>query len=229
MKMLRLLAAIGLALALAGCGDQWTYRFKLTLDVEIDGQVRSGSGVIQVFEAYNEHSLGGNVISRALRGEAVAVDLGPRGVLFATLKYQARDFDTLPRLAFKRAGLIPDNLKMPDGLTYKDMFKVQTEALQNLRAKTALLVPQEMPFLVRFRDPKNPMSVEEVQPGNLAATFGGGARLLRATIEMTDAPVTTGIDARLPWLANLQGSLVKNLPYEHIATQLKESSFKQGR
>ena len=116
---------------------------------------------------------------------------------------------------------------MTGGLSYKQRIRVQTEALEKLRAKTALLVPQEMPFLVRFRDLKNPMSVEEVQPGNLAATFGGGARLLRATIEMTDAPVTTGIETRLPWLEGLKGGFLNGSQYgtKDVPYGLQASNF----
>ena len=58
-----------------------------------------------------------------------------------------------------------------------------------------------LPMLVRFRDPSDPASVERVDPSDLAASFGAGVKFERMSIEITDAPVTTGIEAVLPWLA----------------------------
>jgi hypothetical protein len=51
---------------------------------------------------------------------------------------------------------------------------------------------------VRFKDEKDPKTVEAVDPANLAASFGDGVRLKRVTIETTTDPVTTGIERRLP-------------------------------
>ena len=67
--------------------------------------------------------------------------------------------------------------------------------------------PEDLPTLVTFRDPAVPTTVEQVDPNNLAATFGPGARLRRATIEITDEPVTRGISKVLPWVDHLSGNL----------------------
>jgi hypothetical protein len=85
----------------------------------------------------------------------------------------------------KRAGIIE---KM------RELNKLQPKA----ELPSALL-----PMLVRFRDIKDPRSVEGVSPDNLAASFGPGVRLRRATIEITRDRVTTGIGQTLPWLDEL--------------------------
>jgi hypothetical protein len=59
-----------------------------------------------------------------------------------------------------------------------------------------------LPALVRFGDRNNPTSVALVDPANPAASVGPGVALERAIIEITDDPVTTGIEAKLPWLAS---------------------------
>ena len=56
------------------------------------------------------------------------------------------------------------------------------------------------PMLVTFGDLADPTSVAEVDPDDLAATFGEGVKLKRITVELTDDPVTTGIEERLGWL-----------------------------
>ena len=53
------------------------------------------------------------------------------------------------------------------------------------------------PMLVRFRDSKDPTTVELVDPAELAATFGPAVKLKRITVQITDEPVTVGIVKRL--------------------------------
>jgi hypothetical protein len=53
------------------------------------------------------------------------------------------------------------------------------------------------PLLVVFRDIGDPSSVERVEPTDLAAAFGPGYALRRITVQVTDAEVTTGNEARL--------------------------------
>jgi hypothetical protein len=63
-------------------------------------------------------------------------------------------------------------------------------------------------MLVRFGDLRDPRSVEKVDPGNLAASFGPGFALRRITVQLTEDDVTTGIGKRLGWLGtSVQGYL----------------------
>jgi len=54
--------------------------------------------------------------------------------------------------------------------------------------------------LVRFANLNDPTSAVLVDPRDLAASFGPGVRFKGATVEITDDPITKGIEARLPWL-----------------------------
>lgn len=58
------------------------------------------------------------------------------------------------------------------------------------------------PMLVTFGDIDDPTSVERVDTDDLAARFGMGYALERITVQITDDPVTTGIEARLGGWAN---------------------------
>jgi hypothetical protein len=60
---------------------------------------------------------------------------------------------------------------------------------------------QYLPWLVRFRNLDNPATVQPVDAHDLTANFGPGVKLLRATVEITNDSVTTGIEKKLPWLA----------------------------
>jgi hypothetical protein len=92
----------------------------------------------------------------------------------------------------------------------------------------------KLPMLVRFRDISDPKSVERVGPNDLATSFGPGVKHVRAMIEITDAPVTTGIEARLGWLGKypepslqpMPGAGPFNLPF---ATIIHHGDFHRGQ
>ena len=75
-----------------------------------------------------------------------------------------------------------------------------------------------LPVLVRFRDPNNSASVELVDPLDLAVSFGPGVTLKRAFVEITDDPITKGIETRLPWLASSK-----------VSPQLVPTDLSKGR
>jgi len=62
------------------------------------------------------------------------------------------------------------------------------------------ITPEALPDLVTFADIDDPRSVIEVDPNNLQATLGQGVTWNEITLEMTDEPITTGIEKKLPWL-----------------------------
>lgn len=88
------------------------------------------------------------------------------------------------------------------------------------------------PMLVTFGDEADPMSIEKVDPQNLAANFGEGVSLKRITVQATDAPVTTGIEKRLEWMEhyrrkwlNWQSSFVQDLTTAELTARLSAGSF----
>ncbi|WP_066268991.1 hypothetical protein [Blastomonas sp. CCH3-A3] len=88
------------------------------------------------------------------------------------------------------------------------------------------------PMLVRFRDINDPTTVERVDPDALAASFGEGVKLRRVTVQLTDDPVTKGIEKRLKWLdsyrkTNFDGtsSFIEDLTTEELAAHLSSGSF----
>jgi hypothetical protein len=66
----------------------YSHRYRLTLEFEIDGQTRSGSSVYEVYSHQRPKVLPdiGGVIG--YRGEAIAVDLGKYGEVFAILVFR---------------------------------------------------------------------------------------------------------------------------------------------
>ncbi len=201
-----------------------TVRYRLTYEVEVDGKVHSSSSVVQagMYDGFMCGGMGsGGHPCWSFTGEAVAVDLGARGVLFSLLAGPSKPRGTppptqrmwlpasahvqfLPVYVMLRAGLFPTDSPRKDNRIGHWLFA------EKLRT-TVDLVPYEIPELVRFRDLTDPTTAEIVDPGDLAASFGSGVRLVRATITYVSAgtwpltvfglggePITRGIEARMP-------------------------------
>lgn len=209
-----------------------TVRYRLTLDAEVDGAPKTGSGVIEV--TYSKQSrVGQHPIVIGVRGEAVALDLDSRGTVFALLK-AGSDSRSAPEFIMFRAFNFPNGV-MPDPID-DGLIK-----LQQLSGKREIAL-SSLPMLVRFRDINDQMSVEKVDPFDLATSFGSGVRLTRATIEIVPAgiwplnrlgitgePITGGVERRLAWLGALKGKYLggggsaRGAPLE-----LDSGDFKKG-
>src|SRR3954453_8168322 len=77
-----------------------TLHYRLTLEAEVDGKTKTGSGVIEV--TYAKQLNIRSELSVGFRGEAVVLDLGDRGTLFALLK-EGSDNHSIPQSIVLRA------------------------------------------------------------------------------------------------------------------------------
>lgn len=171
-------------------------RYRLILSVEKAGARIEGSGVIRVIydkevDFLPSHAEWGT----SVKGEAVMVDLGDRGVLFALLK-EGSGYHSAPEyIALKAFGIIGGEASYP-----LDERMARIRSLSSRSGERVNLASDNLPMLVRFRDLNDPKTVEQVDPNNLAASFGEGVKLVGVSIEITDDSVTRGIEKVLPWL-----------------------------
>jgi hypothetical protein len=163
---------------------------KLTVIVSTPRGEVSGSSVVAISWSEAFFRGEGAVFRLTMRGEATTVDLGRGQFLFIVLGYHGSKQCT---------GLIPLKFLGDEELYWStDSFK----KVQAARGRGPITLPQQLyPVLLRFRDIKDRATVERVDPGDLAKSFGSGVRLVRMTIEITDDPVTRGIRNVLPWLS----------------------------
>lgn len=178
-----------------------SFRYKLTVNVETPEGLKSGFAVRE-FKVQQQPRLLPEVGPlNYVRGEAVAVDLGERGTLFALI--DADDeylvFNTFPT---DKGGLRPEGMRYYEGL--------QAESV---------LAPRNYPLLVAFKDANDPKSIalayrpilerDPKKPGrplqvtgvedNMSELFGAGVRLKDIIIEMTREPVTWDIKKTTQW------------------------------
>lgn len=197
--------------------------YKLTLIIEkSDGSLASGSSVIKVRYQPQPQLFGAMSVGvSAAYGEAVAVDLGNGRVLFALLKEGGY------RSNARRIALHAFHIDLSD---YREKLAAMRDLNKQVGRKVELQ-PENLPMLVTFGDLNDPMSVKQVDPNDLAATFGEGVKLHSAVIEITDEDVTRKIDKWLPWLSEYRNKLFDGRTVHTIeasnrlANDLGEGSF----
>lgn len=166
-------------LAAAGCDFVYQrFRYRMTVEVISDGQVRRDSSV----QAYmmRPSADGGrmDVGEFHTRGECVIVDLGAAGVLVATLAGMAEDAQFRPKRL--KSGGWSVFRALEDQLHVSGLSVPQFVAWANTLGRVALS-PANMPFLATFADVPDPLTV---RVGSIRATSrrpSGMARGCRAS------------------------------------------------
>lgn len=179
----------------------YTHRYRLTIEVEVGGAIRSGSSVIEV-RWQKQPSIGqaGPWVSRVI-GKAILIDLGSRGALLAALRpvefkralWQGTDFIALR--AFNSAA----SPKQSRGFPLTDEV---LRTLSNLRGSTTL-GPTDLPQFIWLSDLGDPKTAIAVLPEEFSEVIGPNVRLRAATVEMTSAPIASDLEHNLPWLSVL--------------------------
>ncbi len=177
------LTVSALVCAVAGCAPSQTQRIKITVSVDDNGVLRTGSSVMQFSCTGTDNSLGGMGIgSCAISGEAVPVDLGAHGYLFMLLCGGGN---------YLQDGVISDIMG----------------ARPSPYVKSWDLTPDRIPRLVTFDNPDDSRTVESVDPQHLDRTFGQGISLKSIHAEYTREPITRGqVELKLPWLGQDNGN-----------------------
>lgn len=230
---------LGLAVLLAG----WQFlpptsaevRYKVIVEVDDNGVTRRGASVWS-------WRLGTPLLALAtpysgkFQGEAVAVDLANGRTLFALLKDAKGGEGSMVMLPERLFGDIAREERGEPKKFASDRIRDLRDIASNTGERQVLdcATPQRLrPMLVIFGDIAKPETVEQVDPCASEALLGSGVKFRRFVIEITDEPVTTGIEKRLPWLFKQAGAFLKRIDGVPIgdmplAGRLNEGDFWQG-
>jgi hypothetical protein len=190
-------------LCLTGCSSKtspWVH-FKIIIDVEADGKLYSGSSVLGMqFSNHKRTGQKGLYHFGTMKGEAPFVDVGDHGTLFSLLSVNKNGGFTSNDLIF----FIPINslLGSRSSDLVIDMSKLSKMVGEGNELSCLEESPDDIdcPVLARFENINQPTSVEQVDPKDLAQSFGTGVKLKSIRFEITDEPITEKITAKLPWL-----------------------------
>jgi hypothetical protein len=232
MSIWRLCFLLVTALALSGC-DQFgngTYRFRMTVVVETPDGVKSGSSVYQIDVAQRLQVTPESQVRKvALTGESVAVEIAPGRTLFTLLKTVSNN-DSIFLMSLRS---LQPNCRQTYGSAEECTIDAMVSRLSKAGpGKPFIVKPENYPMMVRFGNLNDPSSVELVDPDDLAASFGEGVRLKRITVQLTDDPLTTGIEKRLGWLGQYPEPRLDNdfapTTSPTLAQVLQHGDFRRG-
>jgi hypothetical protein len=163
------------------------YKYRMTVEVEVNGEIRSGSSVIQVERHVNpKWSLSPGMTINRVYGDAVFVDLGLGRNVIAALHVRAG------KPTWASAENWPNWRTQPRGGT---AFPIPLR-------RTAL-ADDQMPMFVTFTDINNPKTLLRVNPDRFESIFGNGIKLKAVYVETTLDPITRSITQHLPWFKSL--------------------------
>lgn len=126
----------------------------------------------------------------SLGGQATVVDLGPRGVVVATL-FTGENVLPVPDGAVDAVWLCAN--AFGNRSTYEEIPKLPGLAGRRV------LAPDNFPRLVWFSNPADPNSARKVMVGNIASILDPSARITEATVEIRRDPIVMDIAKKLPW------------------------------
>jgi hypothetical protein len=191
-------AAAALA-ALGGCGEKKIVRYRVTINLDVNGETKSGSGVIQTL------FYGGGGANQPYKyytqtqGVAAVVDLGRHGWLVAAMGYNNSEYSRRK----KEFSLTCKSPKYAEGLL--DAFQLDAAELVKLRVGKRDLVDGNLPAFVWFPRGQSYTDSQQICPEEFSRVIGADVSLQSATIEIVpDAPLKAALDAEAPWLAEMR-------------------------
>lgn len=197
-----------LVLADTGCvaknKEYPVYRYRLTVEVDTPEGMKAGSSVIEIrtFKSGSQNLTNANGTVMISSGEAVRVDLGSRGSIYALLRSDDMTswahYAMLLSLPSPYYELAMDNEKRSD--LFNKLLGKQFVVPRRFRPNGAIANPTGYPTLIRFRDEQDSSTIEELDPENLSPQLGQGVKLRKISIELTRDPVTFEIRKHLTWL-----------------------------
>ncbi len=206
------LGASAVAVAMSGNSEDkvYSWRYKMTVEVETPEGVKTGSAVREMSAAPKGVNLPDVGNPADVRGEAVVIDLGARGVLFALISHESdnrfRDAFPIPGQTDGQGG------STAVGIKYHASLPVGTKGVLDPKE------PPGYPRLVTFTDINDPKSVTLTQvwernnmgyfdlaDDRMEELFGEGVKLKSIILEITEEKVTWKIGKLLLWLEKIGG------------------------
>ena len=212
------IAGTALAMGQVPSEESYNWRYKMTVTVETPEGDVSGSAVREIQNSLHGPPLSQQGNPARVRGEAVVVDLGERGVLFALIGDGTDlEFYSSFREPNGHGGATPEGIKYYASMPAGERAEIGTDRYLQLVTFTDMEDPKSVALVydraVCAWAKEPPAECEGVmKSGTYTAVdrfeelFGEGVRLKEITIEITEQPVTWGVvDHFLPWLKALNG------------------------
>jgi hypothetical protein len=184
------------------------HKYRLIVDVDTPGGVKSASGILSVRPNRNYGGSGSGSSVPQTKGDALLLELGEGKNLVVLLAYgdDGSNFD--------------DPSFLPTRLYGARDRRVGFRDVKTFAGAPAVPVPEQLrPVFVSFADLNNPKTARRVDQTGIEATLGKGYRLRNFSLDVIangfwpvdfggvlGEPVTRGLEAKLPWLKKPGGA-----------------------
>jgi hypothetical protein len=239
------LASLFLLPTLTACSSEThSYRYKLTLEVDDNGVRHTASNVVEVTTLLSGGDFGsaGPSVQERVRGDALVIRLTSGKLFIATLKAYDWNMPARRDPRYRNPRLWGENgpyevLRRAYSIEAtraargsEDFLAPYRENLSRLRSQRgARDIPLiHLPDLVTFADPNDPSTVVIVSPENVSSFVGGNVTIVSARIEVTDEPVTRGVDQYLPWVPGWTSELGQGPNASAAAPRMNSLWFRMG-
>ncbi|MFT5704039.1 MAG: hypothetical protein ACI9TO_001421 [Rickettsiales bacterium] len=210
-KIFLIILALIILLPIAYCQikyPSYTYRYKMTVEVETPQGIKSGSSVVEVLMSQDVGwvLLGSSArVRMRIKGEGAFVDIADGKTLFVLLQGSPK--------ASRPHSLMNDILprRSDSGISYLDRLK---------NAK-GILPRDKYPRMVYFEDINDPLSVKRVDPEDMEEFFGEGVKLKQIMIETTKDKLEWKMVGKLKWLLEYYINQLDGNRYYGMETKYK--------
>jgi hypothetical protein len=196
-----LLAAAVLTLLPACSKTSATFRYRLNFAVQVDGEVKSASSIIEVLY----YGFGGDVGASGAssyassRGVAPVIDLGIHGMLFAGMEHRFNYYSWRKKefnLACKRPA---------DAEWLPKVYGLHAIELEKLREGKRELADDNYPPFIWFPDGGTWQDAKELCPEEFSRVIGADVTLKSVSIEPAPgAPLLHKLEIHAPWLDQMR-------------------------
>jgi hypothetical protein len=200
-RMALITLALGVVAALGGCGgEKKIVRYRVTINLDVDGETKSGSGVIQTLFYGGGGKNQPNQYYMSTTGVAPVVDLGRHGWLVAAIRDDNHEV-TRRKRAYRLTCKDPRSIV---GLL-NTVPHTEIDELLKVRAGKWEVKDGNLPAFVWFPGGQPYTDAQQICPEEFARVIGANVDLKSVTVEIVpDAPFKAALDIDAPWLAEMR-------------------------
>lgn len=203
------LLMLAMAPLFLACGRTVDLRYRLTFEVEVDGEVKSASSIIDVlyYGGGTTQDASGATGWSQTKGVAPVIDLGRHGWLIAALDYDIDEAYRRKKLNQgcsipKRAGQLPA------------AFELNVSDVAHVKERKRELSPKQYPAFIWVPYGAAETAAQQLCPEEFFRVIGANVTLRSVAIEIAKgALVATRLDIKAPWLDELRAAESDKISY----------------
>jgi hypothetical protein len=218
-----LLAAAALVFSACSTNVQ-TFRYRLNFAVEVDGEVKSASSIIQVwYEQYGSQNAAGARGGSWYRGVAPVIDLGSHGYLIASMSAYC-NYPKDSELRFAKSPVTTSKVygkvcKWPSSASeLPKAFGLHAIELEKLRDGKRDLAGDNYPPFIWIAQGGSWRETKRICPEEFESVIGADVKLKSVSIEAAPkAPVLHKLEIQAPWIDEMRSDEAQNNHRDDIA------------